>query len=162
MDIHSDTVLRSIIRQLYTQCAHTPDALEKLFSENANGRRSPSLEQLISTLKSMIQSFDHAYIVFDALDECHDRRDFLKFLKELHGWGLGPLHLLATSRQEDDITRVLNPLVSCVVPMDRSFVDGDILVHVSKTLEDDGEFAVYSGEEREKIRDVLTKGAHGM
>ena len=57
---------------------------------------------------------------------------------------------------------MLNPLVSHVVPMDHILVDGDIHLHVSKTLEDDGEFAMYSEEEREKIKDVLTKGAHGM
>ena len=161
-DVHPDAILRSLIKQLSVQCAGTPAGLEKLFSENAKGRRLPTSEELISTLKSIIESFENVYIVFDALDESQDRRDFLTLLRKIHSWEIGTIHLLATSRHEPDIAKALATLVSSNVPMDKYFVDGDIRFHVSKTLNDDPEFDMYSGEERKMVETALTEGAHGM
>ena len=161
-DIHPDSVLRSLIKQLSFQCASLPDALAKLFSENAEGQRTPTSQELISTFKSIIRSFENVYIVFDALDECQDRREFLKLLQIIHGWELGTLHLLATSRQEKDIAKVLNTLVSHDVAMDETLIDGDIRFHVSKTLDHDNEFGMYSEKERKMVETALADGAHGM
>ena len=161
-DVRSQTVLRSLIMQLSFRCPRTPDALEKLFSENGEGRRSPTPEELFSTLKPIIGSFEQAYIVFDALDECQDRRDFLKVIEEMHSWGFGTLHLLATSRQEPDIADVLKPLVSHDVPMDQQLIDSDIRVHVSKTLDSDNAFKRYPEKDRKMVENALTEGAHGM
>ena len=136
--------------------------IRKLFSENAKGHRVPTSEELISTLKSIIESFENVYIIFDALDECQDRRNFLTLLNKIHSWEIGTLHLLATSRHEQDIAKVLTTLVTYIVPMDESFVDGDIRFHVSKTLNDDPEFGVYSGKERKMVETALTEGAHGL
>ena len=161
-DVHPETVLRSLIIQLSSQCPRTPDVLEKLFSEKGEGRRTPTLEELTSTLKSIIETLEHAYIVFDAHDECQDRRDFLKLLKEIHGWKLGTIHLLATSRQEHDIGRALRILVSHGIPMDDNLVDDDIRLHVSKTLGYDDEFEMYSAEQKKMVENSLAEGAHGM
>ena len=113
-------------------------------------------------MKSIIESFENVYIIFDALDECQDRRNFLTLLNKIHSWEIGTLHLLATSRHEQDIAKILTTLVTYIVPMDESFVDGDIRFHVSKTLNDDPEFGVYSGKERKMVETALTEGAHGM
>jgi len=72
------------------------------------------------------------------------------------------LHLLATSRQELDIARASETLVSHDVPMDGSLVDRDIRVHVPKTLDHDDEFRMHSAEERKLVETALTGGAHGM
>ena len=99
------------------------------------------------------------YIFFDALDE--DRREFLTLLKQTHGWGIGTLHLLATSRREEDIAKVMSTLVSRELFIDESLVDGDIRIHVSETLDHDKDFERYSAEKR-MIKSALTEGAHGM
>ena len=113
-------------------------------------------------MKSIIESFENVYIVFDALDECQDRREFLTLLKKIYGWEIGTIHLLATSRHEQDIAKVLTTLVSYNVPMDENFVNGDIRFHVSKTLSDDPDFGMYSAKERNMVETSLTEGAHGM
>ena len=161
-DVRPETILRSLIMQLSFQDPRIFGALEKLFSEKREGRQSPTLEELLSTLKSILGSLEHAYIVFDALDECQDRRDLLALLKHIHGWELGPLHLLATSRQEHDIGRALKDLISHDIPMDEHLVDGDIRIHVSRTLDHDHEFKKYSGEQKKLVENALTEGAHGM
>ena len=161
-NVHPDVILRSLIKQLSLQCASTPDVLENTFSENANGHRSPTSEELISTLKSIIECFKNVYLVFDALDECQGRRGFLTLLQTFRYWEIGAIHLLATSRHEQDIAKVLTGLVSYSVPMDETFVDSDIRFHVSTTLNDDPAFGMYSAEERKVVETVLTEGAHGM
>ena len=102
------------------------------------------------------------YIIFDALHECQHRREFLGLLKQFHGWALGPLHLLTTSRQEHDIARVLNPFVSYDIHMDGSLVDEDIRLHVSRRLGQDEEFRMVPEKERKMVENALAEGAGGM
>ncbi|KAF8466287.1 hypothetical protein JB92DRAFT_2022963 [Gautieria morchelliformis] len=163
-DTPPDAVLRSLIVQLSMQCASTPHALESLFSKNEQGHthQAPSQEDLMSTLKTIIRGFQAVYIVFDALDECPERSRFLKVLREGHDWKLDTLHLLATSRKEGDIQKALSGLVSHEVLMDKSLVNGDIRVYVSRRLVDDVEFSMYSAHEKEMVKTTLTQGAHGM
>ncbi|KAF8515200.1 hypothetical protein JB92DRAFT_2915802 [Gautieria morchelliformis] len=163
-DTLPDAVLRSLIEQLSMQCASTPHALESLFSKNEQGHalRAPSHEDLMSTLKTVIGSFQAVYLVFDALDECPERSRFLKVLREGHDWKLDALHLLATSRKEGDIQKALSGLVSHEVPMDEGLVDGDIQVYVSRRLVEDVEFSMYSADGKEMVNTTLTQGAHGM
>ena len=46
--------------------------------------------------------------------------------------------------------------------MDESLVDGDIQVHVTRTLEDDVKFSMWSPEEKEMVKTALMKDAGGM
>jgi hypothetical protein len=161
-DIQPHSVLSALIERLSSKCTSIPDGLEKLFSAYADSRRSPSLDELKSTLKSIIGSFENVYIVFDALDECAHRPEFLKLLEEIHGWNLDPLHLLATSRREQDIEDTLSGLVSHHIFMDKDLVAGDIEVHVSRTLDNDTKFCRCSAEMKENIKATLMEGADGM
>ncbi|KAF8476263.1 hypothetical protein JB92DRAFT_1882864 [Gautieria morchelliformis] len=136
--------------------------LAKLFSDK-KGQESPSLEELKSTLKSIIGTFEkNVYIIFDALDECPDRHQFLELIKEIHGWNFGTLRLLATSRYEKDIEKILWDLVSHEVSMDEGLVDSDIRIYVSRALRDDNKLSKYSAEKKEEIETTLSDGAHGM
>ncbi|KAF8514292.1 hypothetical protein JB92DRAFT_2677808, partial [Gautieria morchelliformis] len=161
-DTLPDVVFRSLIEQLTSQSTTVPDALETLFSRNAGARRSVAQEELMSTLKSIIGSFKAVYIVFDALDECPERSRFLAAIKDIHNWKIDSLHLLATSRKERDIEDTLSGLISHEVPMDGKHVDGDIRVHVSRTLEEDIKFRMCSAGEKEMVMTTLTQGAQGM
>jgi hypothetical protein len=116
----------------------------------------------MSTLKTIIRSFQAVYIVFEALDECPERSKFLAAIQGIHNWDLDTLHLLATSRKERDIEDTLCGLVSHEVPMDGKLIDGDIRLHVSRTLEDDTKFRMFSALEKEMVIATLIKGAHGM
>jgi hypothetical protein len=154
-------VLRSLIQQLTMQSTTTPHALETLF-KNASPHRMVAYEQLMSTLKAIIASFQAVYIVFDALDECLDRRRFFKAIRDIHDSELDTLHLLATSRKEQYIKNMLDGLISHEMAMKEGLVDSDILVHVTRTLEDDAMFSMYSPEVKEMVKTTLTRGAFGM
>jgi hypothetical protein len=161
-DTLPDVVFRSLIEQLTVQSTAIPHVLETLFSNNSGARRPVAQEELMSTLKSIIGSFQAVYIVFDALDECPERSRFLSAIQDIHALEFDTLHLLVTSRKERDIEDTLSGLISHEVPMDENLVDGDIRVHVSRTLEDDTRFRMFSAGEKEMVMAALIEGAHGM
>jgi hypothetical protein len=161
-DTLADAILRSMIKQLFIQCATIPSTLDQLFAENAAANRPPAHRELMSTLKSIIADFRAVYIIFDALDECLERSGFLEVVEEIYNWKLDALHLLATSRKEGYIEESLSGLVSHQVPMGEDLVDGDIRFHVSETLKCDSRFKKFSREEKHKIEATLVKDAHGM
>ena len=102
------------------------------------------------------------YLLFDALDESLDRHELLRLLGLIYDWGFDTLHVLVTSRKERDIERGLNRLVSHEAHLDKSLIDGDIRLHVSKTLHNDRAFQRCSGEEKNRVESALVEGAHGM
>jgi hypothetical protein len=157
-----DAVLRSLIEQLTIQSTTIPHVLETLFSKNAGARQSVAQEELMFTLKAIIGGFRAVYIVFDALDECPERSRFLMTIKDIHDWELDTLHLLVTSRKERDIEVTLSGLISHEISMDENHVDGDIRVHVSRTIEDDTRFRMFSATEKEMVTTTLIRDAHGM
>jgi hypothetical protein len=139
------------------------NCLAKLFSDKKDGEESPSLEELKSTLKSIIGTFEkNVYIIFEALDECPDRHQFLQLIKEIRGWNFSTLRLLATSRDEQDIEEALRDVISHQVSMDEALIDNDIRVYVSRKLKDDKKLSKYSAEKTETIENTLIDGAHGM
>jgi hypothetical protein len=161
-DTPPDVVCRSLIEQLTVQSTTIPQALETLFSKNAGARRSMTQEELMSTLKTIIGGFQAVFIIFDALDECPERSKFLAAIADIHHWELDTLHLLGTSRKERDIEDTLSGLVSHEVPMDEKRLDGDIRLHVSRTVKDDTKFRMFSAVEKEMVMTTLIEGAHGM
>ena len=48
-------------------------------------------------------SFEATFIVIDALDECIDRSELLNGVESIMGWENIDLHLLVTSRREQNI-----------------------------------------------------------
>ncbi|KAF8489415.1 hypothetical protein JB92DRAFT_2836085 [Gautieria morchelliformis] len=160
-DTRPNDALRSSIKQLSLQRPTIPVALAKLFEANEEGR-PPTPEQLMATLKAIIGTFQNVYIVFDALDQCPQRDELLTMLREIHGWGLDTIHMLASSRRDRDIEETLDTLISHQVPMDACLVDDDIRTHVCKTLDHNIKFRRCSPEEKQLIESTLINGAHGM
>jgi len=65
-------------------------------------------------LKDVVVGFEHVYLITDALDECPklsgERGKLLDTLREIYGWKMGCMHILATSRREVDIQGFFNCL----------------------------------------------------
>ncbi len=106
-----ESMIRSLISQLYHKREDTRKHLDSLFSSCDNGDRQPPTESLCKSLLLMIQQTDEVWIVLDALDECRTRRG--TETEGLLSWMKGLLsvqrnaHLLITSRQEEDIESAL-------------------------------------------------------
>ena len=110
----------------------------------------------------MVASFKSSYILLDALDECTDREDLLEFIEALMKWNVHDLHVLATSRKENDIAMSLEPLVTCQLCIQSALVDADICVHVRERLSHDPKLKKWPVDVQKEIEAALTKGAKGM
>ncbi|KAL4923048.1 uncharacterized protein BDV17DRAFT_285724 [Aspergillus undulatus] len=98
-----DKLVRSLIAQLISRCENSRNELKKLFSSCEDGRRQPAFESLSNTFIQMAKFVPKIQIIIDALDECKTRRDLLSWMENLARSGHAGLHLLATSRKEEDI-----------------------------------------------------------
>ena len=109
-----------------------------------------------------MESFNHVYLLIDALDECTDREDLLQIIEELNSWKLDNLHILVTSRRENDIEAAFQPLVMCQLYIQSALVDADIRVHVLERLSNDLKLKKWPINVQEEIENTLTEGAKGM
>lgn len=114
-------LIRSLVAQLFGCRPDTPKSLTDLGTcFDTSG--VPSQNMLEDALQSAVQDFTATYIVIDGLDECPDskhhgsgpsqRRVLLSLLETMHGWKLANLHILVTSRREQDINNALQSLIT--------------------------------------------------
>lgn len=87
----------------------------------------------------MIESFDETFFILDALDECNDRLELLENLEKISKLGLGSLHILATSRRENDIEEALNLLVGDQekISIQSAVVNNDIRAYLHSRIHTD-------------------------
>jgi hypothetical protein len=155
-------LLRSLVTQFSDHCPSTPEALEGLYSANQDGRWQPATNALVATLGNIIRSFQHAYIVVDALDECTDREELLGLLEEIVNWKTDTLHILLTSRKEREIEECLKGLVSNQIDIQSSLVATNIQIYVHEKLRTDPKLRKWPEKVLAEIEMELTARASGM
>ncbi|KZP31893.1 ankyrin, partial [Athelia psychrophila] len=149
--------IRSIIRQLSHQSSSFPASLMEIYD---GGHQQPSLASLQLTLRRIIEGFEHAYIVVDALDECTDRKKVLAWIEELMQWRGGKLHILLSSRPETDIKKKFHSIEKLVqFSLTGHPMNNDIEICIDALLL---EMDIWDDETRAHVRAVLIRGAHGM
>ena len=136
--------------------------LTKLYHSCHDGGSPPSIQSLHATLLLILEAFDDVFIVLDALDECAKRKDVLKWIKEMTSWGKGKLHLLATSRPEEDIAKHLRLLDPDYVDIKQELITGDVKRYVDCILDSEDAFDRWSDEIKANIKSRLLESAGGM
>jgi len=121
------------------------------------------MKDLLASIPSILQGFGHVYLIFDALDECPKRRELLRWLEGIISAQLDGVHLLVTSRWEEDIRGSLEPLIPHVIDIGRR-VDDDIQMYIREALRTDPRFTRHNWREevRDKIRTVFMERANGI
>jgi hypothetical protein len=151
-----ESLIRSLIRQFSTPYGGLPKALTELFHSCHDGDCQPTVRSLQATLILILEAFDDVYIVLDALDECIERKDILKWIAEMKK---DKLHLLVTSRPEEVIAmrlRLLNPVHVCMEP---KLVTGDIARYIDSILDEEDQ---WSDDTKVTIKNTLLERAGGM
>jgi hypothetical protein len=133
-----------------------------LYHSCYDGGSPPSIESLHTTLLSILEAFDDVFIILDALDECTERKDVLKWVKEMTFWRKGKLHLLATSRPEEDIGKHLRLLDSDHVYIKQDLITRDVKRYINCTLDDDVAFDRWNNKIKANIKNKLLESAAGM
>ena len=159
---NTEKFIRSLVVQLSAQCLHLPESLQSAYSRSQNGQNQLTVEDLTLILRQLLKSFNSAYILLDALDECKDREDLLDLINVLRGWNIKDLHVLATSRKENDIATSLEPLVTCQLCIQSALVDADVRLHIQERLSNDPKLKKWPVNVRKEIESALMRGSKGM
>jgi hypothetical protein len=170
------TNLRGLLSSLLLQLCRSSDSystiLSDFYSEHDSGSRYPSENALIGRLKSILKHPGHApiFIIIDALDECSNtsgvpssREKVLMFVKELVHLHLSTLHICITSRPEVDITTFLRPLPFHQVSLhDEVGQIKDIVDYIKSVVDTDPRTKGWRAEDKELVKEVLTRKSGGM
>lgn len=110
-----ESVVRSLISQLYCERTDAQKHLDLLFASCNEGRSQPKCEFLCYTLSHMIEQVEEVWIVPNALDECNTRKGsatvgLLAWIRDLVSSEQRNIHLLVISRPEQDILSGLEDL----------------------------------------------------
>ena len=132
----------------------------------------PSDRAMIECLKEMLthEAQGPTYIIMDALDECptssgipSPREDVLGLVDELVGLHIPNLHICVTSRPENDIYTVLEPLTLRPVSLhDESGQQEDIANYVASFTRSDRRMRRWREEDKELVIKTLSEKADGM
>ncbi len=159
-----EKMIRSLICQLSKYFAIS--VLQDLYASCLDGNRQPTREMLLSTLRQMVNSLENIYMILDALDECVDRDELLEHLKQILLWEDVNLHVLATSRREQDIEDALTPLTDTQtrISIQSNLINADIRTYVHDRLQADRKLKRWqkNPEVQREIEDALMMKAHGM
>jgi hypothetical protein len=157
-----ENLIRSLILQFCDQCDGMPAPVVELYTECSKGHMQPSIDSLTNTLQCVLCAFEQAYIIIDSLDECTDRAKLLKWIGKIASWKEGRLHMLTTSRQEQDIEdhlKSLNPSTLCIA---EESDNGDIRTYINWMLQTDVSLSRLEKETQDNIMETLMEGAQGM
>ena len=123
----------------------------------------PTEDELLDLLMKLIQSFKQTYIVIDALDECEcdDYNQLFHVIKTIHSRQLSHLHLVVSSRREQDI---LEQMKECTaeICLSAELVESDIISYVDATVAKEHKFQKWSPSVQAWIKEALINGANGM
>ncbi|KAH9966865.1 hypothetical protein BC827DRAFT_1381996, partial [Russula dissimulans] len=170
--------LRGLLASLLFQLGDDSDScwniLYQLYTECRGGSEKPSVVALTKCLQTMISLPGQVpvFIILDALDECPSatgtpsaREEVMDFLEDLVGSGHSNLFVCITSRPEQDIQSILNPLTPTSRRVSLHEEDGqreDIKSFVRSFVHGDRAMRRWREEDRELVINTLSQRANGM
>ena len=171
-DIHG--MLASLLFQLGYNSDGCWDVLYRLYSARNNGSEQPCNTSLAKCLGDMLALPGQLpiFVVLDALDECPSttetpsaREKVLNFVEELVGSGHSNLFICITSRPEQDIQTILDPLTSesrRVSLHDEIGQREDIRSYLHSFVHTDRAMKRWKDEDKELVINTLSERAGGM
>ena len=161
-----DPQKQSVVNMLYSLLAQlsenkVPEEVQRLYESCAHGNRDAPVSQLKEAFLSITKrtAFEQhtPYLVIDALDECGDREMLMSVIMEM--CQNTSINLLATSRQEEDISSVLE---TYAIPIQTVRVDNDIKTHIRTCLKNDSKLSKWDEGTKRTVAERLASKANGM
>jgi hypothetical protein len=167
-------LLASLLIQLGGRSDRCREVLYDLYTLCQDGAERPSDAALEGCLKRMLELPGQlaTFLIVDALDECPNttgtpsaREEVLKFLGNLIGSNHSNLFICVTSRPEQDIQTVLNPLTSAFRQVSLHEEGGqreDIKSYIHSFIHTDETTRRWGEEDRKVVISFLSERAGGM
>ena len=167
-------LLTSLLLQLVDDSDRCWDLLSRLHKRCRDGSEQPGDAALAQCLENMLDLPGQvpAYVIIDALDECPNnigtpsaREKVLNFVEDLVESKHPNLSICITSRPEQDITAILNPITppSRRVSLHEEVGQReDIDSYVRSFVQNDRAMRRWRTEDRELVISVLSERANGM
>ncbi|RKL38043.1 hypothetical protein BFJ72_g7505 [Fusarium proliferatum] len=164
-----ESILRSLIHQLYCSRPESRHPITTIYSECGRGSTQPSIEQLKSTFRDMLSTEAEVFVLIDALDEYKNRSvqrdELLSWIESFHN-GPTNTHLLVTSRSEHDIKTSIETWADpeTVISLKTDSVGRDISEYVRDVVANSTSFRRWHGHTstQDHIVHVLTVKAGGV
>ncbi|KAF7982446.1 hypothetical protein HWV62_28591 [Athelia sp. TMB] len=152
-------MLRSIIQQLSHQAGGIPAALMDMYGRG-HLHEQPTLTSLQLTLRKIVEGFERTYIIIDALDECIERSKLLTWIHETLTERSSQLHLLLSSRWEQDISDQFDDITLFQrISLSGRATSRDIESYVDAMI---NTVVKWTAEIRARVKQALMNGADGM
>ena len=167
-------MLTSLLFQLGNHSNCCWDVLHNLYTRCDDGSGQPSDASLVGCLRSMLEVAGQVpiFVILDALDECPSsdgtpsaREKVLDFVEIIVASNYSNLFICITSRPEQDIQSVLNPLTSARRRVSLHEEHGqreDINRYVRCFVRDDRTMRRWREEDKEVVINTLSERADGM
>ena len=164
-----ENMLRSLISQLYYGLDKAREEVDLIFS-SYHKLRQPTTRLLCDLFLRSIKQADRALIILDALDECKNRKGdetegLLSWIRHLQELGLNNVHLLVTSRPEQDIKTTLEAQIGKekIISLQSNLVSQDIYNYIHASVQEYEGFRRWRGrpEVQVEIKNQLVEKANG-
>lgn len=149
-----------LISQLPGQCGYLPESLQPACFKSQKRQTQLTSKDLTVFSRQILKDLT-GHNLLDALDECTDQEDLLKFIKALLDWNDDNLHTLATIRIENDIATSLELFITCQLYIETALVDADIRVDILERLSSNTRLNKWPVYVQKEIEDTLVRVAEG-
>lgn len=139
-----DKMIRSFIYQAFHDDEKSSQPLYSLLSSCKEGQRQPTTEELCNVFYEMLSRIGEVWIVLDALDECSTRKGpatsgVLSWIREILDTEQRNVHLLATSRPEQDIESEMTEFLQKddIIAIKSGLISDDIRAYIHARVRED-------------------------
>lgn len=161
----TEGAVRSLIDQLYRKSIETRAVVDSLYAAHEKDGGQPTYASLENALHDMIAKCSNIWIILDGVDECEgrDERDKGSVMTWIKNLRRGDVHILVTSRPEQDIESSFDKWLSAGerIALQSGLVADDIAAYINAEVN-----RMDGWREDREIQELmvttLSKGANGM
>jgi hypothetical protein len=158
-----DDMLRSLIFQLSTSHKSTRIHLTRLLERCAGGNQRPQMKELVNVFWEMVGQLQIVTVVLDALDECKERRELLRWITSFSSSKHQHCKFILLSRWESDIEDALASWLppNRAITLEEEPIEEDLNAYIHYRLEMEHNLKRMQSI-HDEITDVLVTKAGGM
>ena len=153
-------LLASLLKQLIQRRPSVPENVTSLYKHHYNERSRPSFNEISKVLHSIVTNYSRAFIIIDALDECHiSNRGRGILLSDVFNLQVKTgVNLFVTSRFIPEIIKEFEQSTSLEIRAS----DKDVQRYLDADMSQLPSFVLRSPDLQERIKTEIVKAVDGM